>query len=367
MEMHSFRRSLDRVAASMRPKKPSVSTAVAVAAVGAGRAVSALMVQRRTRRTERNNPPTGRFLKVDGVHLHYIERGRGEPLVLFHGNGTHGRDFDISGLVDMAATHYRVIVFDRPGFGHSERPADRVWSAEAQAALLHKALRLLGVERAVVMGHSWGTQVALALALNHPAMVKSLVLASGYYFPSVRADIIPLMVPAVPVLGAVVRHTLAPWIGRMLWPLTLRRLFGPSRVTRHYASRYPVWMSLRPSQIKAGAAETGLMIPGALSLSQRYDRIEVPVVLLAGESDRVVPARQQTVRLHEALSLSEMHLLPNAGHMIHHVQPHEVMLAIDRAAQAASLDSIDGVAPFGSQPKSETSSYVRSLRMAAHV
>ncbi|CAN5682862.1 alpha/beta hydrolase [soil metagenome] len=346
-------------------KKPSTTTAVALLATGAVLAASAILVRRRTRRTERNNPPMGRFLKVDGVHLHYIERGRGEPLVLLHGNGSMGREFDIAGLVDMASEHYRVIVFDRPGFGHSERPRDRIWTPEAQAALLHKALGRLGVESAVVFGHSWGTQVALALALNHSAMVKSLALSSGYYFPEVRADVLPMSLPAAPVIGPLLRHTIAPWIGRLAWPLTSRKLFGPSRISRDFAARFPMWMCLRPSQLRAGAAETALMIPSAISLSHRYDCLRMPVVLIAGDSDRVVSAEGQTVRLHDTLPLSEMRLVPAGGHMIHHVTPHEVMLAIDRAAQAPTLEATSGVSPFGSQPKSESSSYVRSPKQAA--
>jgi pimeloyl-ACP methyl ester carboxylesterase len=357
------RASLDRFVRE-RFKSPSTGALTALAAAGVALAASAVLVRRRTRRTERNNPPTGRFVKVDGVHLHYIERGRGEPLVLLHGNATFGRDFDIAGLVDLAATHYRVIVFDRPGFGHSERPHDRIWTPEAQAALLHTALRSLGVEQGVFFGHSWGTQVALAMALNHPGMVKSLALASGYYYPSVRADVVPRSLPAVPVLGALLRHTISPWIGRALWPMIVRKLFSPSRVSREFSTRFPMWMCLRPSQLRAGAAEAALQIPSAISLSHRYDRLDIPVVLIAGEGDRVVSPDGQTARLHDALALSEMRLVPGGGHMIHHVQPHEVMLAIDRAAQASTLAEIRGVTPFGSQPKNETSNYVRAPRVA---
>jgi pimeloyl-ACP methyl ester carboxylesterase len=87
----------------------------------------------------------GRFVEVAGVRLHYVEHGEGEPLVLLHGNGSMIQDFQSSGLIDMAARTYRVIVFDRPGFGHSERPRTTIWTAEAQADLIHKALKKIGV------------------------------------------------------------------------------------------------------------------------------------------------------------------------------------------------------------------------------
>src|SRR3954467_5155862 len=152
-------------------------------AIGAAMAGLALIVRHQTKKAERENPPVGRFIEVDGVRLHYVERGEGPPLVLLHGNGTMFQDYELSGLLNMAAQRYRVIVFDRPGYGHSSRPRRTIWHPVAQAHLLHKALQQLGVGAATVVGHSWGTLVALSLALEHPADVNSLALLSGYYFP----------------------------------------------------------------------------------------------------------------------------------------------------------------------------------------
>src|SRR5690606_13428524 len=149
-----------------------------------GAAVAAAFVVYRARRAERENPPKGRFVEVGGVRLHYLERGQGQPLVLLHGNGSLIPEFEISGLIDRAARHYRVIAFDRPGFGYSERPRGRRWTPEAQAELLRQALVQLGIGQPIVLGHSWGCLVALALALLQPTAVRALVLLGGYYFPT---------------------------------------------------------------------------------------------------------------------------------------------------------------------------------------
>jgi pimeloyl-ACP methyl ester carboxylesterase len=148
---------------------------------------AAAYVQKRAHEAEVDNPPKGRFVEVDEVRLHYTEQGSGEPLVLLHGNGATVEDFATSGLVDMAAQRYRVITFDRPGYGYSERPRSMIWTPEAQAALFAAAFRQLGIERPIVLGHSWGTQVAVALGLDWAQSVRSLVLLSGYYYPSVRS------------------------------------------------------------------------------------------------------------------------------------------------------------------------------------
>ena len=134
-----------------------------VTSIVVGLAASAILNRVLAKKAERRNPPTGRFITIDGVRLHYVERGTGRPLVLLHGNGSMIQDFESSGLVDLAAKKYRVIAFDRPGFGHSDRPRSTVWTPEAQADLLNAALVKMGVSQPLVLGHSWGTLVAVAL------------------------------------------------------------------------------------------------------------------------------------------------------------------------------------------------------------
>jgi pimeloyl-ACP methyl ester carboxylesterase len=314
---------------------------------------SALLVQRRTRQAERANPPQGKFIDVEGVRLHYLEHGAGEPLLLLHGNGTMIREMEISGLIDLAADRYRVITFDRPGYGHSARPRGRLWTPRAQARLLHEALRRLGVERPIVVGHSWGTQVALAYALEFPSQVQSLVLLSGYYFPTLRFDVPLLSPPAIPLVGDVLRYTISPWIGRLIWPLMLKRIFGPAPVPPRFAA-FPVWMVLRPSQLRAAAAEAALMIPDAMALRKRYRDLDLPVMIMAGEEDRHVDAGQQSVRLHQELPRSELRLVPGVGHMIHHSVPRQVMEAIDAVAlpdrEKTGHRKEDAAAPVPEEP-----------------
>ncbi|MCD2516799.1 hypothetical protein LQ564_10810 [Massilia sp. G4R7] len=71
-------------------------------------------VRAKSRQAEREHPPQGKFVEVDGVRLHYLERGSGPVLVLLHGNGVYTEDFVTSGLLDRAAEHYGVIAFERP-------------------------------------------------------------------------------------------------------------------------------------------------------------------------------------------------------------------------------------------------------------
>ncbi len=313
---------------NLKHKDTLIRAGGALLATGAALAASALYVKMRTRQAERANPPEGSFIDIDRVRLHYIERGEGPVVVLVHGNGSMIQDFELSGIVDKLAEHHRVIVFDRPGYGYSDRPDFRNFDPRSQAALLRRALLQLHVENPVIVGHSWGTLVALWMGVMHPNAIRALVLMSGYYYPSLRLDVPLLSAPAIPYFGAFLRYTISPVLGRLMWPLVKRRIFGPPATPEPFASRYPVWMSLRPGQLYASASETAMMQSAASELAPQYDRLKVPVVLLAGERDRLVSTKAQTQRLHKALRISRLHLVPGAGHMVHHEAPDDVVLAI---------------------------------------
>jgi pimeloyl-ACP methyl ester carboxylesterase len=307
-------------------------------AVGAAAALGAcaLVVQRKSRRVERENPPKGQFVTAQGIRLHYTEHGAGEQtLVILHGNGATSEEIRVSPFLEQAAERWRVLVFDRPGYGYSDPAKGRHWTAEEQADLLHIALQELDVHKPIVLGHSWGTNVAISLGLRHPESVGSLVLMSGYFFPSLRLDVTWMSQPALPFVGALLRHTVSPLLGRLLWPIERWRMFSPEPTTERFRSDYPAWMSLRPSQLKASATESALMIPSAIKLRSQYRKLRVPLVLVAGDSDRQVSTRWHTERLHEHIPDSALHIVPGVGHMVHHVAPEDVVLAVEQAAEMA--------------------------------
>jgi pimeloyl-ACP methyl ester carboxylesterase len=316
-----------------RSRKVEAGHSYAFAAVVAAGALAATALLNRhlAKKAEQDNPPAGQFLDVDGVQLHYVERGSGEPLVLLHGNGSMIQDFESSGLVDVAAKNFRVIIFDRPGFGHSDRPRNVIWTPDAQAQLIKRALERLGVSQAIVLGHSWGASVAVALALNFPDIVRGLVLASGYYYPTARPDVMALSTPAVPVVGDVLAHTLSPIISRLMWPLMMTKIFGPRPAPAKF-EQFPKEMALRPSQIRASAAESALMIPDAFHFKDKYANLKMPVVIIAGEDDRLIDIDKQSARLHSDVAQSAFHRVPKTGHMIHQTATSEVMAAINEVA-----------------------------------
>ncbi len=293
---------------------------------------AAIYNTKRARDAERKHPPIGRFLEVDGVRLHYVDYGQGEPVVLIHGNGTMLQDFTVSGMVDDLSARHRVIVFDRPGYGYSDRPRG-LWTWRRQATLLEHALYQLGIRQAIVLGHSWGTLVAVALALQAPALVRSLVLASGYYYPTVRADVFVLSPPAIPLLGDVMRYTVSPPIARRILPRMIQKAFDPAPVAKRFDRLFPKEMMVRPWQLRAAAEDSALMIPGATELQDHYRELIMPVLILAGTDDQIADVGRQSQRLHRELPGSRFISFSGLGHMIHHSAPLEVVRTVELAAK----------------------------------
>jgi pimeloyl-ACP methyl ester carboxylesterase len=276
---------------------------------------------------ERRHPPKGAFMDVDGVRLHYRDWGSGPAVVLVHGNIVTGDDYNTSGVAQRLTGLCRVIIFDRPGFGYSERPRWRPWTAQEQAELLHKALMQLEVQRPVVVGHSWGTLVALAMAIRYPANTAGLVLLSGYYFPTLRLDSLLVAVAAIPILGDVLRYTIAPVFGWLTMPLTKRMMFAPAPVTAQFRAEYSDAMALRPSQIRATCVDGTTMVPSVMRLRHHYAALSMPVAIMAGAGDKVV-SRRLAERLRAVIPGSSLQIIGGAGHMIHHVATERVVRAI---------------------------------------
>jgi pimeloyl-ACP methyl ester carboxylesterase len=285
---------------------------------------------------ERRHPPTGSFMEVNGARLHYSDRGTGRPVLLLHGNAVAGDDYNTSGVAEQLVGSYRVLIFDRPGFGYSARPRGRVWTAGQQADLIHAAMGRLGVERAVVVGHSWGTLVALALAERHPASTVGLVLLSGYYFPAPRLDALLVAPAAVPVLGDILRYTISPLFGRLMMPLMKRAMFAPAAVTERFRREYSTSLAVRPSQLRATAQDGALMMSDAAGLSAGYNALVAPVAIVAGDGDKVVGS-EHARRLQDTLPHGRMLMIEGAGHMVHHIATKQVVDAIEQVVAESGL------------------------------
>jgi len=289
----------------------------------------------------RRHPPLGKFIELEGVKLHYIERGPpdGPVLAMLHGNGTLLQDLMLSGIVDAAAQKFRVICFDRPGFGHSSRPRSVIWSADRQGQLFCDALSRIGVSETVVLGHSWGTLVALAMAARNSRLVRGLVLVSGYYFPTWRVDVMIASTAAIPIIGDILRYTVSPISSWLALPVFAKKVFAPTSVPDVVKRAYPKLLLIRPGQLRAVAEDSALMVPAAAALSLAYRRIRCPTAIVAGQEDKIVKS-EQADRLKKALPHAAITSVPGAGHMLHYFVPEEIAQAAEVVRAEAGIGAL---------------------------
>jgi Predicted hydrolases or acyltransferases (alpha/beta hydrolase superfamily) len=282
-------------------------------------------------------PPNGRFVTVEGVRLHYISKGSGKPVVLIHGGVLTGNDFER--VIEIAAGKgYRAIAFDRPGYGYSERPDSENVTPFVQARLIHAALKELGIEKPILVGHSWSGTLVLSYALLYPQDLEGIVtLGAAMYkegYPAENGDQISKLV-TTPVIGDLVLHTLlrSP-LGTFLADRTLQATFAPESIPAGYReATHALW--LRPGQFKANREDVLAFSPAAEQISKRYKEINHPVVIVAGEKDPF-GTKEQSLRLKEDIPHAELIVLPEVAHMIPQNHPQQVVNAIDRLGRSSS-------------------------------
>jgi len=270
-----------------------------------------------------------RFVTVDDSRLHFVIKGAGRPVVLIHGNPGSCQDW--SRLYGPLATRYCGFAFDRPGHGHSERPNHRPITVEVQAQMLHTALKELDVEQPILVGHSWGGALALAYALEFQDDLAGLVLLAPAAYESDDGVSFLTKLPAWPVVGDVINFLFTPLLGAWVVREDLQKAFAPDSVPKHYL-RHGLSEWTRPKKVKWYSVDDALLNASLPKLAMRYSNIRVPTVIVTGDSDLIVPAKENAHRLYEALPQGDLVVMEKTGHQIPFTRPDAVVDAIDRVA-----------------------------------
>lgn len=277
---------------------------------------------------------TSKFVTVDGTRLHFFIEGAGRPVVLIHGNPGSGQDW--TRLFGPLAAHHKIIAFDRPGHGLSQRPKHGDTTVEVQARLLHDALKQLHVERPIVVGHSWGGALALLYAINYPGEVAALVLVAPAAYESQDAESVLTNLAAVPVIGDAASFVLTPLFGASVVRSELKKAFSPDPVPENYLrSVLSEWT--KPEKVKSYSIDDALLNDCLKKLSLRYSEISVPVSILAGDSDLIVSETGNAGRLHDALPKSRLIVLPKTGHQIPFTRSQAVVEEIERVQRLSRV------------------------------
>jgi pimeloyl-ACP methyl ester carboxylesterase len=316
--------------------------ALPFAAAGLVLAVGALASLVINLRVEAAHPPAGPFVAVTGGRLATLQDGPpgGPPIVLLHGASANASD-PMEGVGRrLAARGFRVIAFDRPGFGWS----DRIEGAEAadpsvQARLIAEALEHMGVGPALVFGHSWAGSLALALALDHPERVSALTLAAPVAMP--MPDRLPDLpwywkLAVKPPVAWLLSRTIGPPLAQHFLPEAARRVFQPQAANPDYPQLARADLVLRPGTLLANVQDLLGLSRALAGQSPRYGTIRVPTLVISGEADPIVRSESQAVPLARAIPGARLVLLPGIGHMLQYVAAERVVDEVTRLSNAVT-------------------------------
>ncbi|MDZ7909861.1 MAG: alpha/beta hydrolase [Gemmobacter sp.] len=281
-------------------------------------------------------PPPGQFVTVDGIRLHAEVRGSGPDLVLIHGASGNTRDFSFA-LMDRLAPHYRVIAFDRPGMGYSGALDGREISPLIQGDLLRRAALQLGAEKPLVLGHSYGGAVALGWALTAPEPPAGLVLLSAATMPWPGGLGAWYAVSGSRLGAATVLPLVTAFAPPSVVQAAVTGIFAPDPVPPGYTEFVGAPLTLRRESLRVNAAQITRLRPHVVEMAKNYPRLSLPVELVHGDADTVVPLHIHSRPLAELLPDARLTVIPGGGHMPHHAQPDQVIAAIHRAAVRAGL------------------------------
>ena len=267
------------------------------------------------RRVEKLVPPDGEFVVIDGVRLHYVDRGRGTPIVMIHGLGGQLRNFNY--LLDELAEHHRVILVDRPGSGYSRRARnDGFESISRQGDLLLKLFDHLSLEKPWVVGHSLGGAIALSLGLHHAEKLSGLALLAP----------LTQMVPHVPpafrglaiepaALRVALAWTLVAPMSRWGSRAPIEEVFSPDPVPPDFEVRAGGGLTRRPGNYQASAWEMRAIANDLPAMMERYSSLALPVRILFGEGDTILDPQIHGGGLIQSAPDAQLELVPG-GHML---------------------------------------------------
>ena len=296
-------------------------------AAGLGACINAALY---TARIHKDHPAEGKRIKVNGADVHVLTAGERGPVVLMiHGASANAREFEWTLAPGLAQSH-RVLMVDRPGHGHSDRPANSQ-TLGVQAAQAAGVLQALAPgEKAIIVGHSFGGAVALRLALDYPDLVEAMVLLApvshdwgggggAWYNDYVAHPVIgPPFAQLLPIVG----------------PTQVRRgiddVFSPDPAPEGYYEKSAVGLLFRPSQFRANALDVTALRAEMAAQQARYTAIKVPVVVFSGAQDTVISPKLHVGRLKHEIDGLELVALADSGHMPHHAHDDAVIAVIRR-------------------------------------
>lgn len=274
------------------------------------------------------NSAYSHFADVDGVRIHYQEKGTGTPLILIHGFSSS--TYSWKDVFEPLAKSYRVIAVDLKGFGFSGKP-DGDYTRRAQAILVTHLLDYLKIEKAWLVGNSMGGEVSLNFALQNPTRVAGLILI----------DSAGVSVPGSNSLAPGYAST--PFVGPVLIALALtsdklvrqgleKSFYEDARITDERVASYYRPLTTRGGQLAALRARTQWSL---FPIEQELSKISVPTLIIWGAEDALIPVAAGR-KMNSLIKDSKLAIIEKCGHVPQEELPERVLDELTKFIEGSS-------------------------------
>jgi pimeloyl-ACP methyl ester carboxylesterase len=282
--------------------------------------------------------PDSLFVEIDEVEVHYQSAGEGEPVFLL----LHGFAASLFSWREVQAPLSqigRVVAYDRPAFGLTERLMPEDWeevnpyTIESQTQLMIHLMDTLEIDQAVLVGNSAGGTQALYAYLNHPERVQALILVDPAVYVGGGAPSWSKFLLRTPQL-----RRIGPWLVRSISSLGESAIdlawHDPTLVTPEVIEGYT--LPLRTENWDRALWEFTLA-SRELDLDTRLDEVSVPTLVITGDDDRIVPT-EDSIRLAGEIPGAKLVILPNCGHLPQEECPEPFLEAVTEFIQPQGRD-----------------------------
>lgn len=287
-------------------------------------------------RVERRYPPIGKMVDADGCRLHVVHVPASHqadlpPIVFIHGASGNLRDQmmafrrPLEGRADL-------IFVDRPGHGWSQRGAASNRSVSQQAQKIIALLDRLNIDKAVIVGHSFGGAIASSVALQAPDRVSGLLLLSAATHPWPGGIAMHWRISATPLIGHIFTELLSMPVGLIRVAGAARCVFRPNVFPVDYLEQTGTALVLRPRSFRLNAQDIAGLFDHVVRTSPHYGEIRTPTVVITGDIDTIVSPDLHSTAIARQIEGAHLIRIRGVGHKPDFAATELCVAALERIA-----------------------------------